>query len=207
MTRHRAKSLQSSFVDPGSKRPVPAVLICPMSPSPDSPSKIPVISAGASGLVLLFLGFSSFRNVKTESKWFGLVSERVDKGPDWLSILLLVGGGCVLTYLVARVAVSPRSSPTDSSNAQSGTEQSPTAPTTNVNELAHGLRVFGMLGLLLVRVSESDAWKLCGWLAVGLSGVGLVIDHWKHHRTSKRDLAVIVLSVIAVVAGFVWALN
>ena len=73
-----------------------------MSPSPDSPSKIPVISAGISGVVLLLLGLSSCRNVQTESKWFGLVSERVDKGPDWLSIILLVGIGSAVAYLVAR---------------------------------------------------------------------------------------------------------
>jgi hypothetical protein len=72
-----------------------------MSTSQGRPSKVPEISAGISGIVLFILGLSCCRNVQTESKWFGLVTERVDKGPDWFSILLLVGIGSIVAYLFA----------------------------------------------------------------------------------------------------------
>ncbi len=168
-------------------------------------------------MVLFILGLSSCRNVQTESKWLGLVSERVDKGPDWFSILLLVGGGGTLTYLFANVVVSKASFKASKSQgdsvpstiplAQSEPADSPAFPTSHSSNLVHGLRVFALFGLNLIRNSETDVWRLCGWLAAGISCVGLVIYHWKHQKNGKRDIVVITLSVIAILAGFAWALS
>jgi hypothetical protein len=188
-----------------------------MSTPPNTPSSVPAISAGIVGLLLFLFGLVSCRHMETESRWLGLFSERVDKGPDWFSILLLVGGGYAVTYLIAKVAVSPSSQtgakPPHNSNRADGQPSqpqpavSPASPTATPDELSLGLRGVAFFGLLLIRYSESDVWKLCGWLAAGLSCFGLVIHHWKHRQNGRRDVIVIALSVIAILVGFAWALN
>ena len=178
-----------------------------MSVAPNSHSKAPSICAGISGIVLFVLGLSSCRNVQTESRWLGLVSERVDKGPDWFSILLLVVGGASVSYFIARAAVSKGSRQSSVEAVQTEQPQSLSTPSSDADRIVTWMRMFAIGGLYLVRSSDSGGWKVCGGVIAGLSSLGLVIHHWKHEQHGKRDVVVIALSVIAILAGFVWALS
>lgn len=70
-----------------------------------TPSRIPIVAAISASFVFLLLGLGSCRVVVREPRWFGLSSASVDKGPNWMAIVMLTIVGAAAAYLVARIAL------------------------------------------------------------------------------------------------------
>lgn len=165
-------------------------------------SRGPSLIAAVTAFLLLTVGVSFCRSVKTESKWFGLASQLVDQGPDWFSITILVAVGTAAAYAIAKTFLSKpsvagagqTSTPTNHSTGVEGRRSTPTENGRDGLNLAKPGGFLLLLGSMIWRLGYKRGSPLHGssfWVSVAclsvVLGIGLNFVAWRRRLIVRRS--------------------